>query len=506
MGRNALANLAARVWMAAMNFLFVPLYIQFLGIEAYGLIGFFAAMMAAFALLDLGLSLTINRELARRADTVDTRSESRDLLRTLEVVYWGVAVVIGAGIALAAPIIVHRWLNIGTLPAGIAVNAVRVMGFTALLRWPVPLYVGAMLGLQRQVLLSFVTSAGSTLASGGAALILLLGVRDIAAFFLWQAVAAAVMVIALRTIVWRSLSMPRHVPAVRWESVKKTIGFSAGVTGITLLSILVGQLDKFVLARALPLGIFGFYTLASAIAATVSTAGSAIEAAAFPAMSRIVAEGRTDTLAKLYHSATQGLALIVLPAAITVILFAPELLSFYVGNSVVVAGAAPLLRVLMAGHAILALMFLPLSLQLAHGWTRLSIYKNSLSLVVFVPTLILLVRHLGALGGAISWLLLTLSYLLIEIPIMHRRLLPGEQWRWYGVDVLMPAFAATAILGAIRMILPTGMGSLATIFAIGTGWALAMVVCGLLLPASRGVILSRLRRGDGLATAGPASG
>ena len=485
MGRNAIANLAARIWMAAMNFLFVPLYIRFLGIEAYGLIGFFAALMAAFALLDLGLSLTINRELARRAGNEGLREGSRDLLRTLEAVYWAVAIVIGCGIALGAPFLVKHWLNVQALPEAVAVNAVRMMGLTAFLRWPVPLYVGAMLGLQRQVMLSFVTAAGSTLASGGAALILLLGAREVAAFFLWQAIAAGILVLALRTLAWRALALVDHRPAIRWTSVKETLGFSLGVTGITLLSILVGQLDKFVLARALPLAVFGFYTLASAIATTVSTAGSAIEAAAFPAMSRLVADRDEAALAKLYHAATQGLALIVLPTAIAIILFAHELLYFYVHDADVVANAAPLLQVLMAGHAILALMFLPLSLQLANGWTRLSIYKNSVSLLVFIPTLLLLVERFGAMGGAIAWLLLTTSYLLIEVPVMHRRLLRGEQWQWYAVDIALPALIALLILGIARLLLPHGAAAVPAIMCIGLGWGMATAVTALALPVPR---------------------
>ncbi len=48
-----------------MGFLFVPLYIKFIGIEAYGLIGLFFVMQALFAVMDMGLSATASREIAR---------------------------------------------------------------------------------------------------------------------------------------------------------------------------------------------------------------------------------------------------------------------------------------------------------------------------------------------------------------------------------------------------------------------------------------------------------
>ncbi len=63
--RNIIANFAGQGWAALMALAFVPLYIKFLGIEAYGLIGFFAMLQGAFQILDFGLSQTMNREMAR---------------------------------------------------------------------------------------------------------------------------------------------------------------------------------------------------------------------------------------------------------------------------------------------------------------------------------------------------------------------------------------------------------------------------------------------------------
>jgi O-antigen/teichoic acid export membrane protein len=62
---NLVANFGGSAWTALMGFLFVPLYIKFIGIEAYGLIGLFFVMQALFAVMDMGLSATASREIAR---------------------------------------------------------------------------------------------------------------------------------------------------------------------------------------------------------------------------------------------------------------------------------------------------------------------------------------------------------------------------------------------------------------------------------------------------------
>ena len=62
---NILANFGGQGWAALAQLAFVPLYLKFLGIEAYGLIGFYMMLQGILQILDVGLSMTINRELAR---------------------------------------------------------------------------------------------------------------------------------------------------------------------------------------------------------------------------------------------------------------------------------------------------------------------------------------------------------------------------------------------------------------------------------------------------------
>ena len=44
--RNLIANYLGQCWVGVMSVVFIPLYIQYLGIEVYGLIGVFAVLTA----------------------------------------------------------------------------------------------------------------------------------------------------------------------------------------------------------------------------------------------------------------------------------------------------------------------------------------------------------------------------------------------------------------------------------------------------------------------------
>ena len=82
--KNILANYASQSYVTVIGIVILPLYIKYMGAEAYGLVGFFAMLQMWFNLLDMGLTPTIARETARfRGGAMDILSY-RHLVRALE--------------------------------------------------------------------------------------------------------------------------------------------------------------------------------------------------------------------------------------------------------------------------------------------------------------------------------------------------------------------------------------------------------------------------------------
>ena len=65
--KNVIANYFGNGWAAIMGLVFIPVYIRFLGMEAYGLIGLYAFLQTALVIVDAGLSPTLSREMSRFA-------------------------------------------------------------------------------------------------------------------------------------------------------------------------------------------------------------------------------------------------------------------------------------------------------------------------------------------------------------------------------------------------------------------------------------------------------
>src|SRR6267378_429094 len=126
--RNIIANVAGRGWAALLSLAVLPVYIHFLGIEAFGLIGFFLSLMAVLSLLDLGLGTALNRQFAQYSMQSGKAQAMHDLLRTLEIIYWLIGVAIGVTMAALAPAIAAYWLKPQQLSAEIVGQALAMMG------------------------------------------------------------------------------------------------------------------------------------------------------------------------------------------------------------------------------------------------------------------------------------------------------------------------------------------------------------------------------------------
>ena len=109
---NLIANYLGQGWAVIMGLAFIPIYIKYLGIESYGLIGLFALLQAWLILLDMGMTPTLGREMARFTSDAHRAQSIRDLLRSIEVIAFGIAILIASAIALSANWIATSWLQV----------------------------------------------------------------------------------------------------------------------------------------------------------------------------------------------------------------------------------------------------------------------------------------------------------------------------------------------------------------------------------------------------------
>jgi len=492
--RNTLANLTGTIWSMGLGIVCIPLVIRFLGAEAFGLVGLFLTLQSICAILDLGIGATLNREIARfSANGTDAR-EQRDLVFTLQALYWLAAVAIGITIAALAPFVAGYWLKPHSLAVATVTTCVRMMGAAIALQFPFVFYQAGMLGLQRHVLFNALSAVIGTLRGPGILLLLALVPATPRMYFGAQIGLSAMATAAGALLLWRLLpAAPAYFPRLRRDLLTRVWRFGAAYSLNSLANLALLQGDKIILSGVLPLEMFGYYTLAQRLAAGLYAIIIAVDGAIFPRFSAAVATGDELETGRVYHRASQLMTVLLVPPAIVAALFSREVLMLWTHDATAVRNTHVVLTLLVCGMLLHGVAQAPFYLQWAYGWWRLITTTNAILLLTILPLYLVMAKGFGAEGAALVWVLLNIVYV-ATVPLMHRRFLRQEQRRWLVHDVCLPLAGALVVAGVAYWLMPPSPGTLQTIVYLGIAGMATTAAAAALASEIRSLLLPRLRR------------
>jgi O-antigen/teichoic acid export membrane protein len=260
------------------------------------------------------------------------------------------------------------------------------------------------------------------------------------------------------------------------------------MAGISIVVLILTQMDKLVISHRFSLRAFGYYMLATSAASALYYGISPLYNAFFPRFVQLMAAGNESGLATLYHRGSQAASVAIFPAALLLAFYSRDLMWLWTQDRETAARTGLIVSILVLAYAANAIMHLPYGLQLASGWTRLSLGFNLLWVIGLLPILNIMTGRYGVPGAAVVWLALNCSYLIIVVPLMHRRLLRREMWRWYTVDIVSPLLGSLCVLVIAHAAVPTPTGRLA-LFAYLCGlWLAAACAAAALAPHIRSLV------------------
>jgi O-antigen/teichoic acid export membrane protein len=486
---NIVANFFGQGWTALLSVALIPVYISYLGVEAYGLIGFHTTLQAWLACAGNVLSPVTNRQTAQFCADKNSNEKIWNQIRTLESVALCCAIAVSIFATALSPLIASYWLQPKSIAHDSVSTSVTLMGVVIAIRILESVYQGALSGLQRQVRLNLLMALTSTVRSLGAIGVLAWLRSEIEVYFTWQVFSSLTSVLALRLFAYRALPRPLSKPRLSREALNQLRNFSTGITISTVFALLLTQADKLILSKLLTLTQFGYYMLANTLASGLLLLMAPIAQAYYPRLSYLVATGDNLQLAKQYHDGSRLVTLCVAPACVLMAFFSNQILLTWSADRDLAEGTALLLTLLAVGNGIHSLMHMPYMLQLASGWSSLSARMNLVACIIFLPAILIAVPRYGGTAAAVIWLCLNAGYLLSGISLMHSRLLKGERRSWYMNDVtlpLLPVIIAAAILRPLYPdLLSRAMSTLALASLTLALYAIALVAPLLLALRSR---------------------
>ena len=499
---NALANFIGLGYATVIGLAILPLYLQYLGAEAFGLVGFFLILQGWMHIFDLGMSPLLARQTAQARGQNADFVELRKLLRSLEIILVIVAALVFMAIVGGSGWISDNWLKVASLKGGEVSTSIVLMGAIIGLRFFASLYRSGVQGMENQVQLNVANMFVVTLRYVGALLLLKFFTQDVRNFFVYQFAVGVLEALILSVLFYRSIPAGEGAGIkMHWRSLQPVLPFTGGIAYAAAIWVLVTQLDKLVVSNVLPLAEYGFFSLAAIVGAGISQVGAPISQAILPRMTFLLSKGDEQGMVMLYRQATQAMAVIIVPLTAVFACFSEELLFAWTGDRGAAEWAGPVLFWFALGNGILAMGAFQFYLQYAHGHLKMHVIYISLLAGVQIPLIIYAAYTLGVMAVVIIWFALRLLSFIIWTPIVHRRFAQGIHLPWLFGDIGPSVMATTVLLIALSSLsIPFEQMSRLAIILTLLGTGLVMLLCNTLVSRAPrnlliGVITKRVSHG-----------
>lgn len=449
--KNSLANYIGTAAAIGFGIVVTPLYFQYLGPESFGLIGFFALIQSWSILMDMGLSPTLGRQVANARGQGAGFNPLKRLLRSFELIFLFLAVLIALVILLSSNWLSTNWIKSENLDRETVAYCIYIMAGMIGLRFFSSLYRSGINGFEDQVWLNQVNIILLTTRYLGSIFLLAYHSADIRNFFEFQLLISLVEPVVLGARLYRNLPKTRVAFPLfffDWAEVRRITPYALSVAYSAGIWILVTQTDRLILSGLLNLKEFGYLTLVMLVTSGITLISQPIGAAIRPRMTVLFAQKEKAGFIELYRQSSKTITWIAFSAAIIVGLNAESLLYAFSGNLEASHWGAKITIWFALGNALLAVSAFQFYLQTAVGDLKLHLKGATVTAAIQFPAIAFSAFHYGALGAGICWFCMRLVFFLFWTPIVHDKFLPEFHRSWLFKDII-PVLSLSLVIGIL---------------------------------------------------------
>lgn len=435
--RNTLANYLGQGYTTIVGIVMLPVYLKYLGAEAYGLVGFFTMLQAWFTLMDMGLTPALSRQVAHvRGQAQPDWGAVRGLLRSIEMLFAALALCAFGAMVLSSPWISGQWLKVQSLSHTDVTWCIVLMGAMLGLRVFASLYRGGLQGLEQMVWLNGANTLIATLRFVGVVALLHWVTQDVRHFFHFQLAVGVLEVAWLGWHFYRVLPAPAVRVQASWQTLRPVVPFAGGLAYTTALWILLTQADKLILSNVLSLREYGYFALVAVVANGLFNLTGPISQAILPRMTVLVSGQNKHAAMQIYHRGTQWVSAVMFPVIGFIAVFAEEAIFIWTGDREAALWVAPVMPWFLTGNALVCVGAFAYYLQYARGNIELHVISSTVNAAVQVPVVVYVAYHWGVLAVAQAWVALRVLSFLVVPAITHRRFAPGYHKLWLAKAIL----------------------------------------------------------------------
>ena len=423
-----------------------PFFVGRLGVDLFGVWMLANILLNSTGAVSLGLGDATIKYVSKYRSLEDMGRVLKVIQTTLAV-YLGLGALIAILIWVLAPLLVAHVFNVESQNQSVAILAIRVGGVGLAVQLIDTVARSVLFGFERYDLAAKVTAPTKVVT------ILLLVALVYYGFGVPALMVTSIMV-TLLSAVFKVYVMGRSVLkgvtftfALDREMLREVFGFGVYSWLQGIGGMLLGQIDRYVVAALLSTSALTYYTVCLQLAQQVHALLSKTAAFIFPLASIAKEGGDQAKLRRIYFKSLQVLTIAAVTIGLPIFIFASQILTIWMGSDFALE-ATNVLRILVFGAAIMATSIIPYYYMNGTGFVRLNTLFALVSGSIVAVSSFFLIPWVGLVGAALSRLT-NLPTGLISRTILHYKVLDDRRW-YAAFEILAPIFllfgAATLVL------------------------------------------------------------
>lgn len=423
------------------SFVFVPVYIHFLGVVGYGVYSFLMMFFGWITILHAGMDPAVTKMTAQYVAESNT-SRINPLIAAALIFQFCVASIIAgavmvAGHSLAAFVVKNQvaFLNetrIAVYYAGANIVALMCRN----------IYIALFMGLQRYDVSGSCDSVSNFLGSIFSLFVLWLG-YGIVGMIIVRLIINVLAIGVLHRIARRLVPTFRLTLDISKQLVKEIYGYASWVVTGRINRLVVNALPPILIGKYIgPAGI-AYFNISSRLALTVNNLLSSAIIVLFPFVSELKALTATEKIKSAYLGANRILSLVSAPIYCFGAIFSWGLLYLWLGPKIA-DNCWELTGLFFIGYYLSSCTMVPSSFALGLGAVRIIAINATIQTILIIIVLPWFLKMFGILGAGLNLILFEVPSI-VMVTIITKRIINASSLKYWIKDRLLILFVSAII-------------------------------------------------------------
>jgi O-antigen/teichoic acid export membrane protein len=397
--RNAIWNIAGSCVPLIVAAVAIPQLIKRLGADRFGFLTIVWVIIGYFSLFDFGLGRALTNLVARFLGD-GRENETPALTFTATTLMLGMGTAGAMALAVAAPVLVHRVLN---MPLWLQPDGLRSL-WAVSISIPIVIVTTGLRGVveaYQRFDWSNIARIPQGIFNFAGPLVMVQFSSSLLPIVLVLLVGRVALLVAYGWMAYRLLPKTRSGPLFQTETIRGLLSFGGWMTVSAIISPVMASLDRFLIGTLMTMQAVAFYSTPNEVVTKLLLLPAGLAGVIFPTFSTLLVSD-PNAANSLYSRSVKYLIAALVPPVVAIVLFGHFGLRVWLGADFA-SHSTLALQILSIGVLANGLGHVPFALIQGAGkpeWTgKLHLLELPLYLAVFYP----LVRSFGIAGASAAW-------------------------------------------------------------------------------------------------------